>query len=59
MIFLFQLIIRQLFENIYFDKSLRKYGADTKKCIYCLKKFDVDLVDCPYCGYKNNGLFEE
>ena len=47
--FLF-LLFRQLSESLSFGKSPRD-DIETKKCMNCLKKFELDWINCPYCGF--------
>ena len=51
MLIFLKLLLHQLAGNPFFDKLAGKDGIETKKCMNCLKKFELDWTNCPYCGF--------
>jgi len=45
------LLLHQLLGSLVFDKPSRKDGIETRKCMNCLKRYELDWINCPYCEF--------
>jgi len=54
----FEMMIIQLTETLFCDYLSIKNKADTKKCVNCNRRVNLELIACPYCKRSDFVIFE-
>ena len=47
------LLFYQLTGNLFDNKLPEKDGIETRKCMKCLRRYELDWIKCPYCEFTN------